>query len=139
ITEGIGDVTVHHANFGSDSGGSWVLKVSNDQGQTWAAFESDEIMCSSTLEPVTISVNIGGDVRVRIEKIGGNRVNIDDIYITNYSSSAIVWTTDNEWSNETGPTITDDVIIEGDLTLTGNLSAKTLTVAAGGKITVLAN
>src|SRR5690606_32431336 len=53
--------------------------------------------------------------------------------------TAIIWTTSNVWSNGDGPTITDDAIIEGDLTLTGNLSAKTLTVAAGGKITVPAN
>src|SRR5690606_2592080 len=53
--------------------------------------------------------------------------------------TAIVWEVDGGWSNITGPTIDDDAIIEGDLTLTGDLSAKTLTVAEGGKITVPAN
>src|SRR5690606_12968850 len=50
-----------------------------------------------------------------------------------------VWTINNEWLDGIVPTITDDAIIEGDLTLTENLYAKTLTVAAGGKITVPAN
>lgn len=67
--------------------------------------------------------------------VNSNQVEVETLE----APAAIVWTTDNEWSNETGPTITDDVIIEGDLTLTGNLSAKTLTVADGGKITVPAN
>lgn len=61
-------------------------------------------------------------------------------YTVNILPAAIVWTTDNEWSNETGPTITDDVIIEGDnYVVTGNVAAKTLTVANGGKITIPEN
>src|SRR5690606_3347825 len=66
--------------------------------------------------------------------------NSNEIEVTTLETpAAIVWTTENEWSNVDGPTITDDAIIEGELTLSGNLSAKTLTVAEGGKITVAAN
>lgn len=60
-------------------------------------------------------------------------------HLSTTAPSYITWTTEDEWSNGTGPTIADDAVIEGDLTLTGDLSAKTLTVAAGGKITVPAN
>src|SRR5690606_11644023 len=52
----------------------------------------------------------------------------------------IVWTTSNEWSNETGPTITDDVIIEGELSIPTDFesfSAQTLTVE--GSLTIEAN
>jgi hypothetical protein len=67
-------------------------------------------------------------------------VNSNEIEVTTLETpAAIVWTTENVWSNVDGPTITDDAIIEGELTLSGNLSAKTLTVAEGGKITVPAN
>lgn len=60
-------------------------------------------------------------------------------HLSTTAPSYITWTTEDEWSNGTGPTIADDAVIEGDLTLTGDLSAKTLTVADGGKITVPAN
>lgn len=54
--------------------------------------------------------------------------------------TAIVWTTGNVWSNEFGPTITDDVIIEGELAVGtdfGSFSAQTLTVE--GSLTIEAN
>src|SRR5690606_4013418 len=99
----------------------------------------------TTVYTFTHTVNVEGEVTVRIKLTGNattNRhVTIDNITWTCYQTTptAIIWTTSNVWSNGDGPTITDDAIIEGDLTLTGNLSAKTLTVAAGGKITVPAN
>src|SRR5690606_5562825 len=66
--------------------------------------------------------------------------NSDEIEVETLAApTAIVWTTNNVWSNVTGPTITDDAVIEGNLTLLENLSAKTLTVASGGAITVPAN
>src|SRR5690606_1423556 len=56
-------------------------------------------------------------------------------------SSAIVWTTDNVWSNGFGPTGNDDAVIEGDLVVGtggfGNFIAKTLTV--NGSISIQAD
>lgn len=52
------------------------------------------------------------------------------------AGEGVIWTTANEWSNGTGPTISDDVIIEGNLTTASDLSANTLTVEAGGSIVI---
>lgn len=58
------------------------------------------------------------------------------LYKLTEPAEGIIWTIDNEWSNGTGPTISDDVIIEGNLTTTEDLSAKTLTVQPGGSIII---
>src|SRR5690606_11613169 len=99
----------------------------------------------TTIYNLSYDINTSETVTIRIKNVGstttGRQTVIDNITWTCYQTTptAIIWTTSNVWSNGEGPTIDDDAIIEGDLTLTGDLSAKTLTVAAGGKITVLAN
>lgn len=57
-------------------------------------------------------------------------------YIGTHIFGAIVWTTDNQWSNITGPTFANDVIIEGTLTVgeLNNIDAKSLTV--NGALTI---
>lgn len=54
----------------------------------------------------------------------------------------VVWTTTNEWSNITGPTIDDKVLIEGDLSVGtdfGSFSALSLSIAATGSLTIEPN
>lgn len=48
----------------------------------------------------------------------------------------VIWTLENEWSNVVGPTINDNVIIEGDLVLEDDLAAKNLTIAESGSLTI---
>lgn len=67
------------------------------------------------------------------------RWNIRDLMIDIAPTSAIVWTTDNEWSNVTGPTINDDVVIEGVLfvgTDVSSFEAKSLTLAPTGALLI---
>ncbi|MFA7688353.1 MAG: T9SS sorting signal type C domain-containing protein [Moheibacter sp.] len=51
----------------------------------------------------------------------------------------VIWTFDNEWSNVVGPTINDNVIIEGNLVLDDDLAAKNLTIAENGSLTIPAD
>ena len=54
----------------------------------------------------------------------------------------VVWTTTNEWSNITGPTIDDKVLIEGDLSVGtdfGSFSALSLSIATNGGLTIEPN
>ena len=54
----------------------------------------------------------------------------------------VVWTATNEWSNITGPTIDDKVLIEGDLSIGtdfGSFSALSLSIDASGSLTIEPN
>jgi len=54
----------------------------------------------------------------------------------------LVWTATNEWSNITGPTINDKVLIEGDLSVGtdfGTFSALSLSIASSGSLTIEPN
>lgn len=86
-----------------------------------------------------------GNTRMRVKLIDGNNSTpcttyswgeIED-YTVNVSTSSIIWTTANEWSNGTGPLSTDDdVLIEGDLVISDDLLAGNLTVSETGSVTV---
>lgn len=87
------------------------------------------------------NINISGDIIIELRNITGSQIIIDDITWTCYSapSPTITWTTDGTWSNETGPTIDDDVIVEGVLFVGSeapSFEAKTLTLDAGGAINI---
>src|SRR5690606_11169157 len=82
---------------------------------------------------------------VRAIADGNETANSNEIEVTTTAVPAgIIWTLGNEWSNGTGPTIADDVTIEGDLTVNSSNSfeAKSLTVNGsleiqdGGTVTV---
>jgi hypothetical protein len=94
-TGGIGTVTVNHAVFGSDGASTWVLEASTNGGTSYDAFVSSTYTSSGTaLVPTIITLNIPGDVRIRIRKLsgGGNRINIDDIAFTGFVPSNTITT-----------------------------------------------
>ena len=80
---GLSEVTLQHASFGSDGNSTWQLEVSNNGGSSFDAFVSP-IFTSSTnasLTQVILPTTISGSVKIRIRKLSGgsNRINIDDI------------------------------------------------------------
>jgi endonuclease G len=79
-------VTVKSATFGSDSSGSWGLYSSTDHGSTWSKIGSS-ISTSSSLTSASFTVNVVGSVRFAVRKLdgGSNRIDLDDISITDYS------------------------------------------------------
>lgn len=90
IPTGLATVTVAHAIYGSDASSTWRLEASTDSGATWGAFTSSTVTTSSTtLSNQIFTVNLSGNVRFRIVKLsgGGARLNIDNIYITNFVCS----------------------------------------------------
>src|SRR5690606_14111074 len=77
---------------------------------------------------------------VKAKTADATTLSSNEITVTTSASPIVTWTTGNVWSNGDGPTVTDDVIIEGDnYVVVGNVAAKTLTVANGGKITIPMN
>ncbi|RDI39183.1 lamin tail-like protein [Falsibacillus pallidus] len=81
---GAKSVVISHANFGSDTGATWQLQMSTNQGGSWTNVGSLNTS-SSTLTKKTFSVNQSSSVRFRIVVSGtsGNRLNFDDIQILN--------------------------------------------------------
>ena len=79
---GATSVKVMHANFGSDTGASWKLQKSLNNGSTWSDV-SGTFSSSSTLVEKTITVNESAAVRFRILVSGtsGSRLNFDDFKI----------------------------------------------------------
>jgi len=107
---GAGSLTLYHANYGSDTGGKLILQLSVDGGSNWVNV-GDEISSTGTLSASTFVINQSGNVRFRVNKTGGNRVNIDDILITDYSTvpasstwwgnSSSEWRLASNWSHGT--------------------------------------
>lgn len=77
-------VKLTHANFSSDSGATWKLQKSTNQGATWTDVTSASTS-GSTLTEETIAVNVNAPVRFKVVASGttGARMNIDDFTILN--------------------------------------------------------
>jgi endonuclease G len=87
-TTGAGTVTIRHASFGSDASGTWALFSSLNGGSSWTQVGSSRSTTGGSLSTATFTVNIAGTIRFEIRKLdgGSNRINIDDISITDFSS-----------------------------------------------------
>jgi endonuclease G len=85
---GAGTVTIHHASFGSDASGTWGLFSSQNQGSSWTQVGTTRSTTGGSFSTATFTVNLAGSVRFEIRKLdgGSNRINIDDIAITDFTS-----------------------------------------------------
>jgi endonuclease G len=88
-TTGAGTVTIQHASFGSDASGTWGLFASQDQGGTWTQVGTSRSTTGGSLSTASFTVGLSGNVRFEIRKLdgGANRINIDDIAITDFGST----------------------------------------------------
>src|SRR5690606_25917366 len=74
-----------------------------------------------------------------VRAIAGEEItaNSNEVEVTTTEiPAAITWLSTNEWSNVNGPTINDDAVVEGDLTVSTALVAKNLTVSETGSVTI---
>jgi len=87
-TTGAGTVTLHHASFGTDASGTWGLFSSVDHGANWTQVGSSRSTTGGSFSTATFTVNLAGTIRFEIRKLdgGANRINIDDISITDFTS-----------------------------------------------------
>ncbi len=87
-TTGAGTVTIRHASYGSDASGQWALFRSQNQGSTWTQVGTPRTTSGGSLATATFTVNLTGTIRFEIRKLdgGSNRINVDDITITDYGS-----------------------------------------------------
>ena len=87
-TTGAGTVALHHASFGSDATGTWGLFSSVDLGATWTQVGTSRSTTGGSFSTATFTVNLAGTIRFEIRKLdgGANRINIDDLSITDFTS-----------------------------------------------------
>jgi|GEM_PF-3287223 len=95
---GIGTVSFYYRRYGTDPQVDWKVEYSTDDGTNWTqignvftAPDTDEVQTFSEV------VNIPGDIRIRIKRAteegsSNNRLNIDDIMMTDFVDTNIVAT-----------------------------------------------
>lgn len=84
-----GTVSVQHAKYGADANSTWELWQSTNSGSTWTKVGSTVTTGSTTLSTASFTVNSASAVRFEIRKTSGgaNRINFDNISITDYVSA----------------------------------------------------
>lgn len=87
-SDGAGDVSFYYASFSSDVAGVIRVLISDNGGTTWQQIGED-LTTTPALQQASILANIAGNVRLRIERVSGNRINIDDVRITDFVESTV--------------------------------------------------
>lgn len=93
---GIGTISFLYRRYGTDPQVDWKVEFSTDNGGTWTqigpAFTAP---ASDVVQTFEEAVNVSGEIRVRIKRntetgTSNNRLNIDDITITDYTGGTPV-------------------------------------------------
>lgn len=103
MVNGAGTVQVKHAKYGTDGNSTWELWKSVNSGTSWSKVGGTVTCSTTTLAITSFTVKLTGTVRFEIRKTSGgaNRINIDDISVSEYSSV-------------TGGTVTPPAPVSGD-------------------------
>ena len=85
---GAGTVSIQHAEYGSDGSSTWQLWSSTNSGGSWTQVGSTVTTSSATLQTASFTINNANAIRFELRKISGgaNRINFDDIQISNFTS-----------------------------------------------------
>lgn len=76
---GLTQISIKHAKYGSDGASTWKLMISSDGGTTYTQLGSDISDNTTTLVTDSFKVTTTTKVRFKILKAGTTRINIDDI------------------------------------------------------------
>jgi endonuclease G len=87
---GAGTVSIQHGVFSSDGPSTWQLWSSTNSGSTWTQVGSTVTTSSTSLQTANFTVNNANSIRFEIRKVSGgaNRINVDNIQIGDFSTSA---------------------------------------------------
>ena len=81
--DGADEISFSIANYGSTSGNSIQVQYSTNGGSTWTNI-GNVIAATATLVQHTISVEVEGNIRFKFVQGGSERLNLDDIRITDF-------------------------------------------------------
>lgn len=84
-----GTVAIQHAKYGADGTSTWELWSSTNNGSTWSKVGSTTTTSSTTLTTANFTVNNSTAIRFELRKVSGgaNRINFDNVTITDYSAA----------------------------------------------------
>lgn len=85
---GAGTVSIQHAEYGSDGSSTWQLWQSTNSGSSWTQVGSTVTTSAATLQTANFTVNNANAIRFEIRKVSGgaNRINFDNVQISNFTS-----------------------------------------------------
>lgn len=108
VPTGIAQVRLKHGVYATDQPSAWQLWVSSDAGRNWEQLSNTIETTAKNLSELAFEVNIRKPCRVEIRKImgGTNRLNIDDIVVVTFATSA-----DNPIPDTTVPTKDDNLAL----------------------------
>jgi len=81
LTNGATGVSIKHAKYGTDANATWSLSYSTNSGATWTTLGSTITTSSTTLSTANFSLNVSGNIRFRLNKLSGGRLNVDDFAV----------------------------------------------------------
>jgi hypothetical protein len=86
---GAGVVSISHATYGTDAAGTWQLWYSTNAGSAYSQAGGTINALTGALQVQTFTLNVTGSVRLEIRKTDGstNRINFDDVAISDYTGS----------------------------------------------------
>ena len=87
VTNGVYDVSLYYAKYGTDAASTFELWASTNSGSTWTKVGATITASSTTLTQTTFTANILGTARFQIRKLSGGRLNIDDIVINDNNNT----------------------------------------------------
>jgi len=88
---GLNQISIKHAKYGTDANSTWQLLISTDGGTTYTQLGNDINETSTTLVTDSFKVTVTGKVRFEIKKTSATvRVNIDDITFKGTGDPGIV-------------------------------------------------
>jgi hypothetical protein len=92
-TDGIGTISFYYRRYGTDAQVDWKVEYSTNDGVDWTQIGTDfTAPATDDVQLFSEQVNVAGNIRVRIKRatetgITNQRLNIDDILLTDYSGS----------------------------------------------------
>jgi len=89
---GVGTLSLYAGTFGTDAATVIGVYYSSNGGTTWSTV-ANNVSVSNSLKEYRYSVDVSGPVRVKVTNLtgsgGSSRVNVDDISMTDYTSTGI--------------------------------------------------
>lgn len=87
--KGIGNLSFYAGVYGNDSSSPLTVSYSTDGGTNWTDLEEKATPSGTTPEQFTYKLEVAGNIRIKISNSSSNRINIDDIVMSDYEVSGL--------------------------------------------------